>query len=118
MMKRLTTLGAMMIASTLAACPAHPQTSTDTARKTTKRPVRKATVRKESAMEVELRLLREKLDAQQAQIDAMKQQLAAREQQVTTAQQSATEAQTQAVTAATAATQATTAATAAQTKRR
>ena len=118
-MKRLTTLGAMMIASTLVASPAHPQTGTSTAtnaRKTTKRPVRKAAVKKESATAVELRLLREQLQAQQAQLDAMKQQLAAREQQVTTAQQSATDAQTQAATAAAAATQATSAATEAETK--
>ncbi len=118
-MKRLTTLGAMMIASTLVASSAHPQTSTTTAttaKKTTKRPVRRATVKKESATEVEIRLLREKLDAQQAQLDALTRQLAARDQQVTTAQQSATDAQTQAATAAAAATQATTAATEAETK--
>ncbi len=106
----------MMIASTLVSSPAHPQTSTPTARKTTKRPIRKAAVKKESATEAEIRVLRERLETQQAQIDAMKQQLATREQQVTTAQQSATEAQTQAATATTAATQATTAATAAETK--
>ena len=106
----------MMIASTLVSSPAHPQTSTGTASKTTKRPVRKTAAKKESATEAELRLLREKLDAQQAQIDAMKQLLATRDQQVTTAQQSAAEATTQATTATTAAAQATTAATAAQTK--
>jgi hypothetical protein len=115
-MKRLTTLGAMMIASTLVSAPAHPQTSTTAAKKTTKTPVRKTAARKESGIESELRQLREMIGAQQAQLDAMKQQLAARDQQVTTAQQSAAEAQTQAVTATAAATQATTAAAAAQTK--
>jgi hypothetical protein len=114
-MKRLTTLGAVMIASTLVSAPAPGQTST-TARKTTKRPVRKAVVKKETATERQMRELREKLDAQQSQIDAMKQQLATRDQQLTAAQQSATDAQTQATTAAAAAAQANTAAEAAASK--
>ncbi len=114
-MKRLTTFGVMMIASTLVSAPAPGQARTATAKKTTKRPVRPA-VHKETVTETLLREMREKLDAQQAQLDAMKQQLATRDQQVQAAQQSVNEAQTQATTAAAAAAQASAAATAAQTK--
>jgi hypothetical protein len=117
-MKRLTTLGAMMIASTLVSAPSHGQTSTSAKKTTsTKRSARKAPVkRRESAEAVMLREMREKLDAQQAQIDAMKSQLSARDQQVLAAQQSVNDAQTQATTATSAAQQALTAAQAATVK--
>ncbi|SEB56422.1 hypothetical protein [Terriglobus roseus] len=116
-MKRLTTLGAMMIASTLVSAPSHGQTSTSAKKTTTKRTARKAPLKKkESAETIMLREMREKLDAQQAQIDAMKAQLSARDQQVQTAQQSVNDAQTQAASATAAAQQALTAAQAATIK--
>ena len=113
-MKRLTTLGAMMIASTLVSAPAHGQASS--ASKPTKKPVRKPAVHKETEAEKQIRELRELMTAQQAQIDAMKQQLAARDAQVQAAQQSVTAAQAQADSATAAATQAATAANAAAAK--
>ncbi len=113
MMKRLTTLSAMMIASTLVSGTLHAETDEPPARKSTKR---KSTAHRETAAEKQIRELREMLQAQQAEIDAMKQQLAARDQQLTTAQQTVTTAETQATTATAAATQATTAAADAQTK--
>ncbi len=117
-MKRLTTLGAIMIASTLVPVAAYGQATSATATKTTKRPVKKAPVKQkqETAADRQMRELREKLDAQQAQIDSMKQQLSARDQQVQAAQQSVTAAQTQAAAAADSATQANAAATAAAAK--
>jgi hypothetical protein len=114
-MKRLTKLGAMMIASTLVSAPSHGQ-ATASAKKTTKRSTRRVAVKKESEQTILLRELRDKLDAQQVQIDAMKAQLAARDQQVQTAQQSVNDAQSQAASAAAAAQQAITAASAATIK--
>ena len=114
-MKRLKTLGAMMIASTLVSGAAQGQATSAAEKKPTKRPVHKP-VHKETATEQQMRELREKLDQQQAQIDAMKEQLAARDQQVQAAKQSVNDAQTQAATATAAATQAATAATEANTK--
>ncbi|AFL87351.1 hypothetical protein Terro_1030 [Terriglobus roseus DSM 18391] len=116
-MKRLTTLGAMMLASTLVPAPSRAQTGTPAGKTTTKRPARKSpSKKKESAESVLLHELLEKVNAQQAQIDAMKAQLAARDQQVQTAQQSVNDAQTQAATASSAAQQALTAAQAATVK--
>jgi hypothetical protein len=59
--------------------------------------------RRESAEERQMRELREKMEAQQAQIDALKTQVSASTTQLTTAQQSVADAQAQAATAAAAA---------------
>ncbi len=113
MMKRLTTLGAMMIASTMVSGAVRAETGEPPARKVTKR---KSTAHRETNAKRQIREMREMLQTQQAEIDAMKQQLAARDQQLTTAQQTVTAAETQAATATVAATQAAVATVETQTK--
>src|SRR5215472_6958399 len=95
-------LWTVLLAATLVSGYAPAQTSTQAIKQTSK----KAKVKKESPVEIELRELREQMKAQQDEIDALKQQLSSRDQQVSQAQQAATAAQTQAETATTAANQA------------
>src|SRR6185437_9365396 len=95
-------LWTVLLVATLVSGYAPAQTSTQATRQTSK----KTRVKKESATEIELRELREQMQAQQDEIDALKQQLSTRDQQVSQAQQAASTAQSQAATATTAANQA------------
>ncbi len=108
-MKRMKTLAALLMSAALfsAQFPAQAQTETAPA-KPHKKKVEKKKV--ETETEIQLREMREKMAAQQAQIDALQSQLGTKAQQAATAQQAAADAQTQAAAAAAAAAQASAAA--------
>jgi hypothetical protein len=116
MMKRMKTIAAVLMSAALLAAqfPIQAQTETTPPAKTHKKKVEKKKV--ETETEIQLREMREKMAAQQAQIDALQSQLGSKGQETAAAQQAAADAQTQAAAAATAASQATAAATATDTK--
>jgi len=116
MMKRMKTIAAVLMSAALLAAqfPVQAQTETTPPAKTHKKKVEKKRI--ESETEIQLREMREKMAAQQAQIDALQSQLGSKGEQAAAAQQAAADAQTQAAAAATAASQASAAATATDTK--
>jgi hypothetical protein len=116
MMKRMKTIAAVLMSAALLAAqfPIQAQTETTPPAKTHKKKVEKKKV--ETETEIQLREMREKMAAQQAQIDALQSQLGSKGQQTVAAQQAAADAQTQAATATAAAAQASAAAAATDTK--
>ena len=116
MMTRMKTIAAVLMSAALlsAQFPIQAQTETTPLAKPHKKKVEKKKV--ETETEIQLREMREKMAAQQAQIDALQSQLGSKGQQAAAAQQAAADAQAQAAAAATAASQASAAATATDTK--
>jgi len=110
------TIAAVLMSAALlsAQFPIQAQTETTPLAKPHKKKVEKKKV--ETETEIQLREMREKMAAQQAQIDALQSQLGSKGQQAAAAQQAAADAQAQAAAAATAASQASAAATATDTK--
>jgi len=116
MMKRMKTIAAVLMSAALLAAqfPIQAQTETTPPAKTHKKKVEKKKV--ETETEIQLREMREKMAAQQAQIDALQSQLGSKGQQTIAAQQAAADAQTQAAAATAAAAQASAATAATDTK--
>jgi hypothetical protein len=117
---RFRLLSAALVATTLmtAQLPVFAQTtdSTTAMTMTAKKTRHKAKEHKETAAEIQMRELKESVQAQQDQIDALKAQVAAKSSDAATAQQTAADAQTQAAAAAASAAQAQAAASAASSK--
>ena len=102
-MTRMKTIAAVLMSAALlsAQFPIQAQTETTPLAKPHKKKVEKKKV--ETETEIQLREMREKMAAQQAQIDALQSQLGSKGQQAAAAQQAAADAQAQAAAAATAA---------------